>query len=218
MMMPLPLQSIGHLFITRDSLKSSALWSLLQEKMGLHLMMDLWKGVLPSWSSQFFQWTMRKGKGLFIIYQSYNWAYIRARAAAIFGANSQFTCLSCLVPKEFLCDLPGDIYPLRTRNGTLTLLARAEECGTKAEAYKILLEQSVRNIPVSLISTLGEINTKVYLTLNSRILSWITSATTCVFTSLSALIPSIRLSRGYGDNISGSGSRMSISQLLNSEN
>jgi hypothetical protein len=54
------------------------------------------------------------------------------------------------VPREFLCDLPGNIYPLRTRNGTLTLLAKADECGTKAEAYKVLLEQSLRNIPVSL--------------------------------------------------------------------
>ena len=53
------------------------------------------------------------------------------------------------MPKEFLCDLPGNVYPLRTRNGTLTLLARAEECTTKAEAYRVLLEQSVRNIPVS---------------------------------------------------------------------
>jgi hypothetical protein len=32
----------------------------------------------------------------------------------------------------------------------LTLLAKADECGTKAEAYKVLLEQSLRNIPVSL--------------------------------------------------------------------
>lgn len=48
MMIPLPLQSIGHLFITKGSLKSSALLSLLQEKMGSHSMMGLWKDVLVS--------------------------------------------------------------------------------------------------------------------------------------------------------------------------
>jgi len=63
-------------------------------------------------------------------------------------------CPICLVPKEFLCDLLGNAYPLRTRNGTLTLLARADKCASKAEAYKILLEQSVWNIPVSLAFTL----------------------------------------------------------------
>jgi hypothetical protein len=61
------------------------------------------------------------------------------------------------VPKEFLCDLPGNIYPLRTQNGTLTLLARAEECTTKADAYEVLLEQSVRNVPVSLVFTFKDI-------------------------------------------------------------
>ena len=54
------------------------------------------------------------------------------------------------MPREFLCDLPGNIYPLRTRSGTLTLLARADKCATKTEAYKILLKQSIRNVPVSL--------------------------------------------------------------------
>lgn len=53
------------------------------------------------------------------------------------------------MPRECLCDLPGNAYPLRTRNGTLTLLAQADKSTTKTEAYKILLEQSVRNIPVS---------------------------------------------------------------------
>lgn len=55
------------------------------------------------------------------------------------------------MPREFLCDLPGNIYPLRTRNSTLTLLARADGCTTKSEAHKILLEQSIRNVPVSLL-------------------------------------------------------------------
>ena len=58
------------------------------------------------------------------------------------------------MPREFLCDLPGNIYPLRTRSGTLTLLARADKCATKTEAYKILLKQSIRNVPVSLTFTL----------------------------------------------------------------
>lgn len=55
------------------------------------------------------------------------------------------------MPREFLCDLPGNVYPLRTRNGTLTLLAQADGCVTKSEVHKILLEQSVRNVPVSLV-------------------------------------------------------------------
>ena len=58
------------------------------------------------------------------------------------------------MPREFLCDLPGNIYPLWTRSGTLTLLARADKCATKTEAYKILLKQSIRNVPVSLTFTL----------------------------------------------------------------
>ena len=61
------------------------------------------------------------------------------------------------MPKEFLCDLPGDVYPLRTRNGTLTLLAQADECATKTEAYEVLLEQSIRNVPVGLILLLLEL-------------------------------------------------------------
>ena len=61
------------------------------------------------------------------------------------------------MPKEFLCDLPGDVYPLRTRNGTLTLLARADKCATKTEAYKVLLEQSIWNVPVGLKLTLSKL-------------------------------------------------------------
>ena len=58
------------------------------------------------------------------------------------------------MPREFLCDLPGNIYPLRTRSGTLTLLAWADKYATKTEAYKILLKQSIQNVPVSLTFTL----------------------------------------------------------------
>lgn len=76
-------------------------------------------------------------------------AWFSAKAATILGANSQFACPSCLVPRIFLCDLSGTVYPPRTRNGTLTLLGRADKCTTKSEAYKVLLEQSVRNVSVS---------------------------------------------------------------------
>jgi len=58
------------------------------------------------------------------------------------------------VPKKFLGDIPGNIWPLRTRNGALTLLAQADSCATKTEAYKVLLEQSIRNVPVSLVLVL----------------------------------------------------------------
>jgi hypothetical protein len=62
------------------------------------------------------------------------------------------------VPRELLCDLSGNVYPPRTRNGTLTLLARAEKCTTKAETYQVLLEQSIRNVSVSFTSFLTWIN------------------------------------------------------------
>ena len=63
------------------------------------------------------------------------------------------------MPRKFLCDLPGNVYPLRTRNGTLTLLARAGRCATKSEVHKVLLEQSVRDIPVSLTFNLEALYT-----------------------------------------------------------
>ena len=72
-----------------------------------------------------------------------------ARAALILGPKSQSVCLCCLVPKNFLWDLLEVIYPLRTRDGTLQLIQKAEACGTKQKAHAVLLEQSIRNIPVS---------------------------------------------------------------------
>ena len=73
-----------------------------------------------------------------------------ARAALILGPNSESVCLSCLVPKNFLWDLLEVIYPLRTQDGTLQLIQQAEACGTKKDAHAVLLEQSIRSIPVSL--------------------------------------------------------------------
>ena len=73
---------------------------------------------------------------------------ISARAALILGPQSGLVCPCCLVPKEFLWDLSEVIYPLRTRNGTLQLMQKADACNTKQKAYAVLLEQSIRNIPV----------------------------------------------------------------------
>ena len=73
---------------------------------------------------------------------------VSERAASILGPNSKWVCPACLVPKGFLWDLSDVIYPLRTRNGTLRLIQKADACVTKGQAYSVLLEQSIRNIPV----------------------------------------------------------------------
>lgn len=73
---------------------------------------------------------------------------LSARAALILGPNSEFVCTCCLVPKDFLWDLLEVIYPLRSRDGILRLIQDADACQTKKEARAVLLEQSVRNIPV----------------------------------------------------------------------
>jgi len=75
---------------------------------------------------------------------------LRSRAASIFGSKSKWVCPICLIPKDLLWDLLEVIYPLRTRNGTLRLIQEANACHTKKEAHKVLLEQSIRNIPVSI--------------------------------------------------------------------
>lgn len=111
--------------------------------------------------------------------------YFRARATTILGANSQFACPVCLVPREFLCDLPGNIYPLRTRNGTLTLLARADRCTTKSEAHKILLEQSIRNVPVSLLLRLFGVECRSDFQYQNTLLNYF-SYYACVYQSYSS--------------------------------
>ena len=74
--------------------------------------------------------------------------YFSSRAASILGSKSGWVCPTCLVPRDFLWDLSEVIYPLRTWDGTLRLIEKAEDCSTKARAYEVLLNQSIRNIPV----------------------------------------------------------------------
>ena len=81
--------------------------------------------------------------------------YSSSRAASILGSQSGWVCPTCLVPHDFLWDLSDVIYPLRTRDGTLRLIEEAEGCSTKAGAYKVLLAQSIRNIPVFLYACKG---------------------------------------------------------------
>jgi hypothetical protein len=79
-------------------------------------------------------------------------SYISTRAASILGSKSGWVCPSCLVPNDLLWDLLDVIYPLRTRDGTLRLIEKAESCSTKAKAREFLLNQSIRNIPVCLFN------------------------------------------------------------------
>jgi len=148
-MLPLPLLSIEHMCTTQDSLKYCGQQSLLPERRDLCLMMEVPLAAMPNWSFQSFQWTMRKRKSH--SYQSDRDPFanpVSARAALILGPKSEWVCPSCLVPKGFLWDLSDVIYPLRTRNGTLRLIEKADACDTKHKAYNVLLEQSIRNIPV----------------------------------------------------------------------
>jgi len=75
---------------------------------------------------------------------------LSAMATLILGLNSEFVCICFLVPKDFLWDLLEVIYPLQSWDGTLQLIQNAGTCRTKKKAHAVLLEQSVRNIPVGM--------------------------------------------------------------------
>ena len=70
------------------------------------------------------------------------------RAVTIMGVRSKYTCPICLVPKDELCELPGEAHPRRTRNGALQLISHANAAPTKKAAKKFLGTQSIRNVPV----------------------------------------------------------------------
>lgn len=133
---------------------------------------------------------------------------ISARAALILGPQSGLVCPCCLVPKEFLWDLSEVIYPLRTRNGTLQLMQKADACNTKQKAYAVLLEQSIRNIPVCL-----GLKGQQTADLHPRILSSTTSANTLWFTAPSVQKHSTQSVRVFGVNIYGRWSKRSICHL-----
>lgn len=125
--------------------------------------------------------------------------YSSSRAASILGSQSGWVCPTCLVPHDFLWDLSDVIYPLRTRDGTLRLIEEAEGCSTKAGAYKVLLAQSIRNIPVFLHACKGF----RYLTFFPRTHSSTTLVSIWWFTAHFVQMFSIKLSKVSGANISG---------------
>ena len=135
---------------------------------------------------------------------------ISSKAVSILGAKSKWVCLSCLVPREFLWDLTDVIYPLWTRNGTLRLIQKAEACDTKREAYKVLLEQSIRNIPVCTCLREWQISD-----FYSRIHSSTTSANILLSILCSVQKPSIQSARVSGDNTYGKWSKRDICHLQN---
>ena len=135
---------------------------------------------------------------------------ISARAASILGPNSEWVCPSCLVPKGFLWDLSDVIYPLRTRNGTLRLIQEADACDTKWKAYTVLLEQSIRNIPVCICLIGWQISN-----FHSRIHSSTTSVNILLFTAHSVQRPSIHCPRVSGGNTYGNRLKKSICHLQN---
>jgi len=69
------------------------------------------------------------------------------RAVSILGANSNFACPTCLVPKCELWNLGGE-YPPRTKGAALALLREAEYMPTATQRYAILLRQSIRYMTV----------------------------------------------------------------------
>jgi len=78
-----------------------------------------------------------------------------ARLALILGTQSQFKCPICLVPAGQLWDLSETIYPERSRNKTLMLIASANKEKSATAARKKLVTQSIRGIPVSNAVTVG---------------------------------------------------------------
>jgi len=121
-----------------------------------------------------------------------------ARAALILGPNSGLVCPCCLVPKDFLWDLLEVIYPLRTWDGTLRLIQQAEACETKEETRIVLLEQSIRNVPVCMDLKGWQISD-----FHSRIHSSTTSAHIFLFSAPFVQRHSIQLARVSGANTCG---------------
>jgi hypothetical protein len=86
----------------------------------------------------------------------------RCRAASMLGANSNFTCPVCLVPKCELWNLAGK-YPPRTKEGAVALLQEAKAAQTAKQQYETLLKQSIRYMTVCQLVSFVE-----FLALNSK--------------------------------------------------
>lgn len=91
-----------------------------------------------------------------------NLTFCRARLATIFGANSEYPCPMCLIPKREMYAL-GGIWPARTIRSVDELMSRASGSTTKKQRRHILKEQSMRDIEVrfSLVDSLSVLNLKL---------------------------------------------------------
>lgn len=114
------------------------------------------------------------------------------------------------MPKDSLWDLSDVIYPLRTRDGTLWLIRESESCSTKAKAYDVLLNQSIRNIPVCMCMEGWQVSD-----FHPRTHSSIISASILLSTTHSVQMSSTRLSKASGANIYGKWSNQDIYHLQN---
>jgi hypothetical protein len=76
-------------------------------------------------------------------------AMISTRATTILGVRSTYPCPICLIPSDKLWDLSEVIYPRRTRDGALRLIARANAAPSKKAKKGILSGQSIRSVAVS---------------------------------------------------------------------
>ena len=63
-----------------------------------------------------------------------------------------YPCPICLVPSNFLWDLSQVAYPKRTRAGARRLIIEANAALSKKAAKEILNLQSIRNVPVRIVS------------------------------------------------------------------
>ena len=73
---------------------------------------------------------------------------VSTRATTILGARSAYPCPICLVPNSKLWDLSEVIYPRRTRDGALRLIAKADGAPSKKAAREFLSGQSIRSVAV----------------------------------------------------------------------
>ena len=73
----------------------------------------------------------------------------KARLATIFGANSEYPCLICLIPKDEMYAL-GGIWLIRTKQAVDEMLSRAFNSQNHKEQRHILKEQSMCYVEVIL--------------------------------------------------------------------
>lgn len=83
-----------------------------------------------------------------VIFASANILIFRIRMSTILGAKSGYPCPICLVPRDQQHVL-GNVWPLRTPEGTNSLVSLASAQGRKKDKTRLLKQQSLRPIEVS---------------------------------------------------------------------